>query len=152
MKIIVDIEEFWTEEDGENLSVSLKHSVKGAVISEIQTRIKSQVDKEITEKCTAFIQDKLSKLIESKLTEIFATETIRVNSQEILIADHVKSLFDRNHGWNSPNEIMKKIADNFCKELKAQYNNVFATKIVLSLKDQGMLKEDVAKLLLQDSK
>jgi hypothetical protein len=41
-----------------------------------------------------------------------------------------------------------KKAEEFAKELRARYDNVFAAKIVGKLKEQNMLAPDVAKLLL----
>jgi hypothetical protein len=42
----------------------------------------------------------------------------------------------------------KKATDSISKELKERYDLLFASQIVSKLHENGMLKEDVAKLLL----
>jgi len=61
-------------------------------------------------------------------------------------------LFFKNTGWNNPERVLKAIAMEFGKELKLQYNNMFANKIVQNMKEQGLLKDEVVQILLSDNK
>jgi len=146
MKFTIGVEDFWLEE--EELTAALEAHIKHAVVSEISKSIKKQVETQITKRVNEVIKDKIDLVIDSTLTDLLASGMITVNSKDISIIEHVKSLFMRNHGWNNPDKQMKEIAKKFGEELKLQYNNVFANKIVLNMKEQGLLKDDVVKMLL----
>lgn len=44
------------------------------------------------------------------------------------------------------------IAKEFAKEMEVQYSSAFANKIVMNMKDQGLLKDEVVQILLEPSK
>ena len=148
MKFTVDVEEFWIEED--ELTDALKRDVKRDVVNQISTDIKDKVEQEIALKVKEAIDNKINLIIDSTLTDLMATGVISRNNQEITIEAYVKDLFQKNTGWNQPARQIDDIAKKFGQELKAQYNNIFATKIVQNLKEQGMLKDEVAQILLED--
>lgn len=126
MKFTVELEEFWLED--EELESTLRKYVRDDVLCQVQKRIEDKIDKEITSQLTQTIEGRL---------------------EEITIKKHIENLFNNHHGWNSPNEKMKQIAKSFGKELTARYDKVFATHIVMGLKDQGLLKDEVAQILLE---
>lgn len=72
---------------------------------------------------------------------------ITVNREQKTVQKHIQDLFERSHGWSNPNQRVADIASKFGQELKVQYNNLFAMNIVSNLKEQGMLKDDVAAML-----
>ncbi|MCK4705860.1 MAG: hypothetical protein KAT90_10285 [Gammaproteobacteria bacterium] len=146
MKFTVEVDEFWIEE--EELTEALRADVKRSVVQEISKSIESKVEKQITVKIKEVIDQKVLLIIDTVLTDLVATEVIVSNGQEISISDHVKNLFQRDTGWSNVNEQMQRISKKFGDELKLQYNNAFANKIVSNMKEQGLLKDEVVQILL----
>jgi hypothetical protein len=83
------------------------------------------------------------------LSDLVATGVLVRKGEEITMIEHLKSVFHNHHGWNSPDKKMEAIANKFGKELKLQYNNAFANKIVSNMKEQGLLKDEVVQILLE---
>ena len=150
MKFTVELEEFWLDE--EELSSTLTSVIKRDVISQVSKSIEDKVEKQITEKVTECINEKLNPLIDNTLSDLIATGTLTINRQEITTVEHIKNLFMKNSGWNNPTRQMESIAKKFGEELKLQYNNMFATKIVDNMKKQGLLKDEVVQILLTGDK
>jgi len=148
VKFSIEIDEFWLED--EDLSEALQAHIKRSVVTEISDNIKEEVETKITEKVTEVINDKVAQIIDSTLTDLIATGTILKNKESISIVSHVKDLFMRNSGWSNANSHIERIAKRFGEELKLQYNNVFANRIVQNMKEQGLLKDEVVKILLED--
>ena len=146
MKFTIEVEEFWLEE--EEINDVLSSHIKNSVVFQISESIKDKVEKQITSKVDEVVEDKLSLIIDEKLTDLINTEEIIKNGKMISIEEHIKNVFQNNSGWNNPNVHIDRIAKKFGEELKIQYNNAFANQIVLNMKKQGFLKNDVVKVLL----
>ena len=99
---------------------------------------------------TETMNEKTSLIIDSTISDFIATGTIISGKSEVPLKAHLRRIFDNHHGWNSTDDKMKKIAKSFGDELKLQYNNVFANKIVQNMKEQGLLKDEVVQILLSD--
>lgn len=148
MKFTVELEDFWFEED-EDLSESLKAYIKRDVVHQIAKSIEGQVEKEITRKVSETISDKMSVVIDSTLSELVDNGFITKNNKEIPLVEHVKDIFNSHHSWNSPEAKLEKLAKRFGEEMRLQYNNAFASKIVSNMKEQGLLKDEVVQILLE---
>lgn len=70
------------------------------------------------------------------------------NKEEILIKDWIKEKFTGDTGYNNTEKVIKSLAKDFGKELKERYDLLFASQLVAKMSETGLLKEDVAKLLL----
>ncbi len=149
MKFTVEVEDFWLEE--EELSTALTSKVKHSVVQQISESIKTKVEAEITKKVGEVIDEKINVVIDQVLSDLVEKQTIvNRNKQAVTIAEHLKGVFQNHNGWNSPDEKMERIAKKFGDELKLQYNNAFANKIVQNMKKQGLLKDEVVQILLGD--
>ena len=149
MKFTIDVDDFWLDED--ELADGLTAHIKRDVVSQISINIKDSVEKQITKKIDAVIKDKIALIIDSKLNDLVSTGTIIINRREISIEENIKNVFQSNSGWSNANQQIERVAKKFGQELKLQYNNAFANQIVLNMKQQGFLKNDVVKVLLGDS-
>lgn len=49
---------------------------------------------------------------------------------------------------NSMEKLIKSLAKDFANEMKERYDLLFASQLVAKMSETGLLKEDVAKLLL----
>lgn len=148
MKITIDVSEFWLEE--EELEQGLKASIKTDVINTIRKEIKEKIDLQITAAIKEEIDGRMSEIIESHLAEFVRAGVIGSQNSKgpIPFDQHFKGIFESNTGWNSPTQKIADLAKKFGDELKARYDVVFANRIVVKLNENGMLKEDVARLLI----
>ena len=148
MKFTIEVEDFWLEE--EELTEALSSHIQSEVIHTISASIKEKTEKQITEKIKEVIDKKIELVIDSTLTDLIAVGTIKVYGDEISIVDHIKSIFQEHNRWKDPSSQIKAIAKDFTSELKKQYDMVFANKIVVQMKEQGFLKDDLVQVLLGD--
>jgi hypothetical protein len=151
MKFTVEVSEFYLGEDGE-IETQLREYVIRDVISQINKSIESKVEEHITRRVKDEVEKNLIYMMNKKIADCIATEQITVSGKKVSIESHIRGIFETNHGWNNPNDAMKKLADTFAKELKARYDIGFASHIVAKLHENGLLKEEAAKILLSPSK
>ena len=149
MKFTVEVEEFWLGEDGE-LERGLKEYVSKKVLDQIYQTIDKKVEDHIAITIKKEIDNKLYYKINQKISELIATENIFIDKKEISIADHIKNVFQTNTGWRSPQEAIREFAQKFGNECKQRYDLAFASQIVAKMNENGLLKDDVAKLILQE--
>ena len=154
MKFTIEVDDFWLGEA--ELEPALKRFIVNDVVEKITKSIQDKVDKQITEKVNEIANSRLSYMINDRIKELLETGILVTgtgsNRKDIKFIDHINNLFNSHHGWHRPDEVLQKIAKAFGEELKAQYNNIFAAKIVQNMREQGMLREDVAQLLLNGKK
>jgi uncharacterized membrane protein YheB (UPF0754 family) len=142
----IEVEDFWLEE-GE-LTEALQDHVKKSVVAQISKSIEDRVQTAIATRVDAVIKEKISKIIDEKLTELVNNGVILVDRKEVKIVDHVSNLFQNNIGWNSPRDQIARLAEAFGKDLKTRFDAASANRIVVKLNEQGMLKDEVVKLLI----
>lgn len=148
MKFIIDVDGFWIEDD--DLEPALKRHIIYECVKKINETIKEKVDSEVTKRVSEVVDSRLSHVINQEIERLVEGGLLMKNGKEGKISEYIQDQFHRNHGWNKPHDIIEKIAKRFGEELKAQYNTIFASKIVQNMREQGMLKDDVAQLLLED--
>ncbi len=151
MKFTVEIDEFWLDEDSNGFEEELKTSIKNDVIREIKKSMDDKIQSEISRIAKDMIEKSMYSHIQSKVKEVIKNGTIKkdgYSNDEITIEAWIKSKFIGNSGYGSPDESIKKLAKQFGDEMKQRYDLLFASQIVAKLNEQGLLKEDVAKLLL----
>jgi len=148
MKFEIDIKDFWLDDDDDIEPALIKHIVS-SVTKKITESIQEKVDETITLKVKECIEARLSAVISDQIQKCMDEGTIVRGGMDIKIIDYVKDRFENNHSWGSPNACIDKAAERFGKEFKAQYNTIFAGKIVEKMKEQGFLKDDVVKMLLE---
>jgi hypothetical protein len=149
MKFSINLEEFWMDEDSGDLECELKKDITNAVTQKIMSEIKDKIDEEIKDKVTNFVDARMSVIINDALEQCINNDTIKPrHGSEIKISSYIKDQFENDSGWGNPDKHINKIAKSFGEELKLQYNNLFANKIVQNMKEQGLLKDEVVQILL----
>jgi len=166
--VVVDLSEFYTEEDGQSFSNEIKN--------EIASRVKTQVWKDFQdlalEELKLLVNAEFTKVKEMNLNkiveDIFANEKLKKNqnsTEMISVKDYITEKIKNDYfsERNNAEAIFKNLISNFenkfnlelkntsdalGKELKQRYDLLFASQIVTKLNEQGLLREDVAKILL----
>lgn len=148
MKIVVDLEDFWFEED-EQLIPALQDHVKTMVIRQIGDSIKKQVDlfmdKAIKEEINSQLEMRVKILMEAQL-ETGKVKGRYSGDQEMTIQEWVSKEIKTNS--SNIHDYVLKTAKAQGEDLKRRYDLLFASQIVAKINEQGLLKDDVAKLLL----
>jgi len=148
----VNLEDVWSEED-ETLDEALKVYIKDSVLREVTDKLKEQALKALTAEIKKAMDLTVSSVIESTVKDSVrkASEEglIVYNGKEVLIKDHAKEMFTRESSWNRNNALdcIKEMAKKFAEEMKARYDLAFASQVVATMNENGLLKEDVLKTL-----
>lgn len=149
MKFTIEIEDFYIEEG--DIESSLKDHIKADVVSQIYAKIKDKVDEHITRRVKADVEEKMHRFMNVAIEEIIRTEKFTYNREEISLSDYIKKEFANNQSYRTPTETIQKLAKQFADEMKGRYDLLFASQLVAKMSNNGMLKEDVAKILLDSN-
>lgn len=131
----------------EAVQADIVRSVSSHIIKEASSNAKIEASRLAKEAVESFLDKEMQGIIYRKLR----AGEVRINSygggfksfDEIITANLSSMNIER-----VIKQHIDKKADAFAKEMKARYDNIFAARIVSSLKDQKMLSPDVAKILL----
>lgn len=149
MKFVVEIEEFWIEED--ELAASLARQIKEEIVQQMKKTVDEKIDNQITVRVQKVIDEHIATAIKEKLNELVSTGSITRDGKVINLNDHIAALFNNNQGWNNPRDQIIALAKKFGDEIKQRYDAIFANRLVMKMNENGMLKEEVVKLMI-DSK
>lgn len=165
MKLQVTVElDDWFEGNDDGGSFILSNEILDRIIhsvyNEIWTRVlddqKKKLNEDLVRMLTASIHDAFMPRAQALIEKILVDDAIPVpagdksNSDQPLIY-FVRKEFERT-GWSNPQSSIEKVAKALSSEIKDRYDLMFASQLVAKLNDAGMLKPDVAKLILPDSK
>lgn len=139
------------EEGTTDISKILKGQVIHSVVRQVLPKMQSSIDAQVVERINTIIESRVEATVDSVLDKVLnGAAVITVNREQKTITKHIQDIFSRSNTWNNPQEKISAIAKTFSSELNLQYNNVFAMNIVSSMKEQGLLKDDVVKMLLEE--
>lgn len=150
MKITVDVSDFYLDED--NIEAGLRSRITYEVVNEIKKSIQERVDTQIKMEVKDAVEKSLYREITKAITDVMQKSEFpsRNNSKEFVsIETYVKECLNYSGGWQSFQDVIKKIASDYSAELKKRYDLLFASQIVAKMSDSGLLKEDAVKLLLE---
>jgi len=158
INVTVDLSEFYSEEDGNSFTNEIKGYISGRVKNEVWEKFKENAFESFSNQVGERIRlDKDLKIGEA-IDDVFYNKKIKKrygSSEPCSVSEFVEDYFQHqvvnsNDFTSKVDKIIKAQAEDIVKELKARYDLLFASQIVLKLNENGMLKEDVAKLLLND--
>lgn len=154
MKITIDLEDLYPELEEGNLNEQIKEHISGHLLHEIWKKteviIKDYCDTEIKKQ----INDLLYKKVSAKITDVLLNEKLKkwgndtITINEWIPKELERLTLDRNYLGDAVTKLAKETSDS----IKKRYDLLFATQIVSKIAEQGLLKDDVAKLLLDSGK
>lgn len=159
LKIEIDLTDIYTEYESE---VAITDLVKDEITSRIKKDAYEMFSKDAKEAFTNQVVRKIELdkdlVIKDTLKELFSNKKIFKSSYngqttEMTLEEKITYELERNYNNESKfNDYFRKHFEScttqISKELKDRYDLLFASQIVAKLNEQGMLKEDVAKILL----
>ena len=158
MKFTVEVEDFYLEED--EIEVSLKNWIKSEVSSQIRTSIQEKVDKIIQNSYKEEIENKLKSRVDILLGEVYSTTKLKAkysSDPEISIEEYIFQQFNEvkfkdkteDKIQSSIKTLVKSNSEKIVEEMKQRYDMLFASQLVQKMNEVGMLKNEVAQLLLK---
>lgn len=150
MKIQIDIDDFYL--DGDEIEASLKDYILKQSVQQITKSIEKKIDDQIERQVKLLIEKSLSNLIVKSADEFINSGQLKSrnnSSQMVSIQKYIEQEFEYNSGWNSIKSKIEQIAKQFAEDLKKRNDLLFASQIVARLSDNGLLKSDAAKMLLE---
>lgn len=150
MKITVEMDDFWMN-DEESLSEKLNEYVVRKVLDEVSKHIKDKVETQITMQVKDTVEKSMYRQINEAIANTIAVGKVKslVSPYEpVPIEEFIKQKFEKETGWNSFDSKIKEIATKHSADMKARYDLLFASQLVAKMTENGLLKKDVAKLLL----
>ncbi|MDM1494966.1 hypothetical protein HX089_05330 [Myroides odoratimimus] len=160
LKIEVDLSDIYTEYEEE---VSITSLVKEEITSRIKKEAYDMFSKEAKEAFTNQVVRKIELdkdlKIQETLKHLFMEKKIFQHNyggeglKEMTLEEKITKELECTYNTESRfqdfiRKHLEKCTEQISKELKERYDLLFASQIVAKLNEQGMLKEDVAKILL----
>lgn len=157
--LVAETEEYGEYNLKEELENSIRNEVKHAVVSQLRSLVLDTFKSDLQEQ----IKKDLPNTVQLILDEL-AAQTMTIPEAKILedgewktktdvtMLDYIKSrvhqnLFDANT-QREFNRNIDKIATVTVNQFRSEFDHYFATQIVKKMGEQGLLKEDVGKMLI----
>ncbi len=159
MKFTIEVEDFYLDE-GMELEQGLKDYVRENVIKDIWHKIDKKVEEHISRIVKEEVTQKMTVKMNTEIKRIIDEEKIKnpgfknsnyqdtKDKEYVTLAEYLKNEFINGYGYNSPLSTIKDLAKKFSDELKQRYDLMFAAQIVDKMAQQGLLKENIAKQLI----
>lgn len=152
----VDLNEFFTEEDGASFSEEIKHYICQQVKNNIYKDWGVRIDEQIRDNVKAIVSEEKERVINETIMTILATNKIRKSHygpEMITVEEYIQEEFKNMYNMDSRFErslkdILDKKSKTLIDQLQERYDVAFATQIVIKLNENKMLKDDIASLLL----
>lgn len=148
----VELDEFYMDEDAEDLESELKKHIINSVIYEISKKIEMKVEKQIIKVVEDQITATTATTIQNHCTDYINKGIMVGYKKDILVRDCIEQRItqkvDSNSNYDQIYTIGKRIAD----ELKIRYDRVFAQSLIINMQKAGLLKENSIATLLEDGK
>lgn len=148
MKFTIEVNDFYIEE-GE-IESELKQHLLREVVNQIEKSIQKRVEDHITIKVKAEIESRMYRFINLAIEQIIATEKIKTDGKELSLTEYIKNEFTSRSGYRNPTDTISNLAKKFADEMKNRYDLLFASQLVAKMNNNGLLKEEVAKLLIDN--
>lgn len=152
MKIEIELTDFYYNQEDESLGEALQEYVKTKVLNAIWLKVEKKVadylETEIKKKVEENLYKQMNIFISNHI-DIGQIKSSKDSSKMVSIADFITEKFEQTNGWSNPNEKIKELAIAYGNEMKKRYDLLFASQLVAKMHETGMLKEDIAKILLE---
>lgn len=152
MKFTIEVDDFYLEE-GE-LEGALKKHIITSCVHKITTDLKAKIEDGVTKEIKAQVEQTLYRKIGTFVAECIINDKIKdgySNGPDITLQEWVKKQFTRNAYEKAPvDDVIKKLAAAFGEEMKKRYDLLFASQLVVKMKESGFIKEEAIALLLEN--
>lgn len=150
MKIEIELNDFWTDE--ENLKEAVSRAIVTSVKKQILEQYKPQIEAQIASQVREFVETKINGEFIKILDEVKDGNPITLNRKEYdSVSDYVKFQIETTSGYNTIQDHLSKMAQSHFRKMKERYDLAFASHIVSKMKESGMLNEKIVGSLLPEA-
>jgi hypothetical protein len=157
MKFTIEIEEFWSEEEG---SIELAQELKRSIISEVTNKIKSEISQQVATQIELKVREtlasELNSTIQTAVDKFVREGTVKgsCNSDpRVTFVEALQNSFESLDVVTKMDAKLKKTVDEqveiLIEEFKERYDTSFATQIVMKLNEGKFLKDGIVDLLIK---
>lgn len=150
-KIEIELDDLISDmnEDGDcDLNAYVKDEIIRSTSRAVLNVVQKRVDESILKKVSEIADSMVESVVDKALTKAISGGVLKLHGRETTIDEYVMSQFSSHSSWNSPEAYLGKKAKEFSADMKNRVDAIFATKIVMNMKDQGLLKAGVADMLI----
>lgn len=160
INVTVDLEDFYPEEEGGNFSEQIKETIERNVVSKIWEKVKeegfSSLCTQVERKVNLDKDFKIKEILDRYFEENKTRKSRWDSSKSLTIEEYINENLNAEY-FHTGNQFDRRVTDFLTKnsntiidQLKERYDLLFASQIVSNLNKNGMLKEDIAKILLKE--
>jgi len=140
------------EEHGSSLTNVIKDHINYTAMKRIQDQVNLAVDRHLQSTIVKNLEGILAAMFSAKVEQMITAEKLSFSGYkettiEEYILDRIARIENRTLG-ETLDKVCRKAADELGAKLKAQYDIAFANVLVQKLDNVGLLKSDVARLLI----
>lgn len=156
INVQVDLSEFFSGDDeasfSEQIKLDISRNVYDLVWKSLNKEMMSSFEKQVSRKIEL---DKELKIRE-KMDDLFTNQKMKksgFNTELVSVSEYIELELNKNFSTSREiddrvQRLIKERSNELIDELKDRYDLLFASQIVSKMKENGFLKDDVAKLLL----
>ena len=148
MKFTIEIDDFWLDSEDE-LEPALKRYVINEVTDKIHKSISDKVDKAILVLLNKEFEIGYGKKVEKFISDSFEDGELKIGQDDLSAKEYFLSQAKNNYGWSSVKDALEKSAKRHVEEMKKRYDLYYASHVVSKLSENGLLKDDKLKELLE---
>jgi len=156
LDIKIDLNDIYVDDDIDGFDAELKKEIANKVYGIIDQQTKGRLGVQISDLAKAIVTRKCDeefKILWNKFVEtgILPAKSFFGNEKPMRLVDAFGQSIERTCSQNI-NDVINKYAKMAVDNLKTRYDIQFATMIVKNLETAGLLKENVAQILLAEPK
>ena len=151
LNITIELDDIEIWDDEQQLTEAILKHIKREIVGEIWGKIKGTAKPVIEGKVSAHMEAKMDARIKQEIEAIIAEDkfTARFGKEQSL-EEWVAEQFNNTRGYNALKDLMEKRAKQFIQQMQDRYDQLFATQIILKIRDQGLLKEEFAQSIQEE--
>lgn len=139
IKVEVDLGELYSDEE-DSLQESITQYIKAQVIHEVWNKVRESVNTQITNQVKDEVNNQVRARVSAHIDGFLANGLLNPGTpMETKIITFLHDQIANTRAWQSIGPNLSKVAENYAKDVQQKYDVLFATNIVMKLKDNGML-------------
>lgn len=153
MKFNVEVEIDWIHSEA-NLDEGIQKKLKREVVKKIWNKIEDSVEEQVMKVAEERVKQHMDEKIQQEASVLAKTGKLNPSSryykgpEEPTVEEYMQYLFSKKSKVNIE-EILENRAKKIAEKLKDKYDVAFAHQVVLKMRDQNLLKDDVEQALFE---
>jgi len=150
LTVNIDLEEIFCEEDE-----TIKEAIKNDVVYQVQKSVREKLKEDLTRVADEAKKEVVDSFKDGHILEIckevIADKGIKYSysSDKMPLDEYLVKAFEDSRNYEGIFKHIDRVAENFSNKVKEKYDFKFAAQVVNKLSEQGLLKDDEIKKLIE---